>query len=103
MRGRLGRAATLLASLSVLAVLDRRDISRSIIDQEEGRMPLSRRLTGGLLVVAVAGALAPTALTGRKATPAPAVASTAPAPLQAHSIDPADSGFLSMVDIEALR
>jgi hypothetical protein len=58
-------------------------------------MRLSRRLTGVLLVLAVAGALAPGALAKRKPTsPASATAPTYVAP---------GSGFASMVDIEALR
>ena len=57
-------------------------------------MRLSRRLTGVLLVFALAGALAPTALAGKKATqaPPPVVAPTA-----------TGTAFVSMVDIEALR
>jgi hypothetical protein len=54
-------------------------------------MRLSRRLTGVLLVLALAGALAPTALAGRKATSAPPPA-VAPG-----------TAVVSMVDIEALR
>jgi hypothetical protein len=62
-------------------------------------MRLSRRLTGVLLVFALAGALAPTALAGGKGTsaPPPAVAPTAP------SVVAPEPAFVSMVDIEALR
>jgi len=56
-------------------------------------MRLSRRLTGVLLVLAVAGALAPSALAKRAPSPTP--------------VGPAyvvpGSGTASMVDIEALR
>ncbi len=66
-------------------------------------MRLSRRLTGVLLVFALAGALAPTALAGKSkpppvAPPPPAVSSPA-----APSTVVPDSGIVSMVDIEALR
>jgi hypothetical protein len=57
-------------------------------------MRLSRRLTGVLLVFALAGALAPTALAGRKATSAPLPAAPTAAP---------GTVVASMVDIEALR
>jgi hypothetical protein len=57
-------------------------------------MRLSRRLTGVLLVVALAGALAPTAFAGKKAAPAPS-----PAPL---TVTPG-LVVVAMVDIEALR
>jgi hypothetical protein len=56
-------------------------------------MRLSRRLTGVLLVLALAGALAPGALAAKR-KPAPPTAPTYVAP---------DSGIASMVDIEALR
>jgi hypothetical protein len=54
-------------------------------------MRLSRRLTGVLLVLAVAGALAPSALAKRNPPP------TSPAQVAPGSIS------TSMVDIEALR
>jgi hypothetical protein len=56
-------------------------------------MRLSRRLTGVLLVLAFAGALAPGALAG-KPKPAPSAPPTYVAP---------GSSVASMVDIEALR
>jgi hypothetical protein len=60
-------------------------------------MRLSRRLTGVLLVLAFAGALAPGALAGkRKPTP---LSPSAPSPTY---VAPA-TGVASMVDIEALR
>jgi hypothetical protein len=59
-------------------------------------MRLSRRLTWVLLVFAVAGAVAPSALAGRKNPPAPPPASS-PA-----VVAPAPVG-MSMIDIEALR
>jgi hypothetical protein len=56
-------------------------------------MRLSRRLTGVLLVLVCAGALAPTALAGkRKPPPPPPPTYVAPEPITT-----------SMVDIEALR
>lgn len=55
-------------------------------------MRLSRRLAGVVLVLALAGLLAPTALAGKKGNAAPSPVGTAPAPI-----------FTSMVDIEALR
>jgi hypothetical protein len=59
-------------------------------------MRLSRRLTGVLLVLAFAGALAPGALAGKRkpASPAPSTSPTYVVP---------DSGVASMIDIEALR
>jgi len=59
-------------------------------------MRLSRRLTGVLLVLAVAGALAPSALAGKRKPP-PATSPTAPT-----YVAP-DGGIAAMVDIEALR
>jgi hypothetical protein len=62
-------------------------------------MRLSRRLTGVLLVLVFAGALAPGALAGKRS---PALfPPTAPAPAPVY-IAP-DSGMVSMVDIEALK
>jgi hypothetical protein len=59
-------------------------------------MRLSRRLTGVLLVLAFAGALAPGALAGkRKPTP--------PAPPTSSTYVVPGSGVASMIDIEALR
>ena len=59
-------------------------------------MRLSRRLTGVLLVLVFAGALAPTALAGKRKPPppppSPAPTYVAPGPITT-----------SMVDIEALR
>jgi hypothetical protein len=55
-------------------------------------MRLSRRLTGVLLVLVFAGALAPGALAGKRNPPPTAPAYVAPGP-----------GSTSMVDIEALR
>jgi hypothetical protein len=57
----------------------------------------SRRLTGVLLVLALAGALAPSALAGRLRPPKPSVA-----PLSPTVVAPAPV-TVSMVDIEALR
>ena len=67
-------------------------------------MRLSRRFTGVLLVLALAGALAPTALAGKKnpaAPPAPVVSSPS-APSTATPIAP-DPDIAAMVDIEALK
>ena len=61
-------------------------------------MRLSRRLSGVLLALAVAGVLAPTALAGKKGNAAPSPVLTAPAPV----VTP-EPVFTSMVDIEALR
>jgi hypothetical protein len=61
-------------------------------------MRLSRRLSGVLLALVLAGVLAPTALAGRKGNTAPSPAVTAPAPVVAPA-----PVFTSMVDIEALR
>jgi hypothetical protein len=61
-------------------------------------MRLSRRLTGVLLVLVFAGALAPGALAGKR-KPAPPLAPSTPSPTyvaQAY-------GAASMVDIEALK
>jgi Tfp pilus assembly protein FimV len=84
------------------------DISASIVD-EGGAMRLSRRLTAVLLVLVVGGALAPSALAGKKSNPAPAptpVVAPAPAPAPAPAVTPAPAPEpvrASMVDIEALR
>lgn len=60
-------------------------------------MRLSRRLTGVLLVFALAGALAPTALAGKKSPAAPVSSLSAPS-----CVAPSTS-IVSMVDIEALK
>jgi hypothetical protein len=57
-------------------------------------MRLSRRLTGVLLVFALAVALTPTALAGKRAPSAPPAAAPTVAP---------GTAVVSMVDIEALR
>jgi hypothetical protein len=62
-------------------------------------MRLSRRLTGVLLVLVFAGALAPGALAGKRSPAPPPPTAPAPAPVY---IAP-DSGMVSMVDIEALK
>jgi hypothetical protein len=64
-------------------------------------MRLSRRLTGVLLVLVFAGALAPGALAGKR-PPAPPPP-TAPAPAPAPVYIAPDSGMVSMLDIEALK
>jgi hypothetical protein len=61
-------------------------------------MRLSRRLTGVLLVLVFAGALAPGAHAG-KWKPAPPLAPSAPSSTYVVSAP----GMLSMVDIEALK
>jgi hypothetical protein len=65
-------------------------------------MRLSRRFTGVLLVFALAGALAPTALAGKKSPAAPAPAPVVSSP-SAPSTGVPDSSIVSMVDIEALK
>ena len=60
-------------------------------------MRLSRRFTGVLLVLALAGALAPTALAGKKGPAAPVSSPSAPS-----TVAPSTS-IASMVDIEALK
>jgi hypothetical protein len=67
-------------------------------------MRLSRRLTGVLLAFALAWALAPTALAGKRTTSAPPPAVVAPTPsVPAAPTAAPDPGIVSMVDIEALR
>jgi energy-converting hydrogenase Eha subunit F len=63
-------------------------------------MRLSRRLTGVLLALVLAGVLAPTAFAGKRNNPAPAPQTqvTQPAPTIA-----APGLGASMMDIEALR
>jgi hypothetical protein len=61
-------------------------------------MRLSRRLSGVVLVLALAGVLAPTALAGERGNTAPSRVGTAPAPVVAPA-----PVFTFMVDIEALR
>jgi hypothetical protein len=61
-------------------------------------MRLSRRLSGALIALVLAGVLAPTALAGKKGNTAPSTVVTAPAPVAAPA-----PVFTSMVDIEALR
>ena len=61
-------------------------------------MRLSRRLTGVLLALVLAGVLAPTALAGKRNNPAPQSQVTQPAPIIA-----APGPGVSMMDIEALR
>jgi hypothetical protein len=61
-------------------------------------MRLSRRLTGVLLVLVFAGALAPGALAG-KGKPSPPLAPSAPPPTYVAP----GGGVVSMVDIEALK
>jgi hypothetical protein len=62
-------------------------------------MRRSRRLTGVLLALVFAGALAPGALAGKRPPAPPPPTAPAPAPVY---IAP-DSGMVSMVDIEALK
>ena len=67
-------------------------------------MRLSRRFTGVMLVFALAGALAPTALAGKKTPPAAPAPTPAPvtAPTAPSTVAPGGS-IASMVDIEALK
>jgi hypothetical protein len=64
-------------------------------------MRLSRRLTGILLLLVLAGALAPSALAGKRRSPAPPPVVAPTAPLV--SVVASEPAFVPLVDIEALR